>query len=120
MNREAFEKHIDDCIVSEVGLEQALRKDAPGNYCAPWVVGKWATWQAATAAAIPPGYVVVPESEAQDAKRYQWLRDKSSVVYLKEWPDSHGWFPSDSDDIDNACDSAMLQAAKDRAMESNA
>ena len=51
MNREAFEKHIDDCIISEVGSDIALRKDSQGEYVVDWVAGKWVTWQAATAAA---------------------------------------------------------------------
>jgi len=45
-SRAAFEAHIDDCIESEVGLEQALVKDGFGDYCVPWVSSKWAAWQA--------------------------------------------------------------------------
>lgn len=44
---------------------------------------------------------------AKDAARYRWLRDKSNTVYLKDGPDDHGWFPSDSEDIDAAADAAM-------------
>ena len=41
-----------------------------------------------------------------DAERYWWLRDNSNAVYLKEGPDSHGWLPSDSEEIDAAIDAA--------------
>lgn len=47
------------------------------------------------------------EKLEKDAARYRWLRDKSWAVYLKEGPDSHGWFPSDGEDIDAAADAAM-------------
>lgn len=47
------------------------------------------------------------EKLEKDAARYRWLRDKSCAIYLKEGPDSHGWFHSDGEDVDDAADAAM-------------
>jgi len=44
--REKFERHIDECIVSAEGLDEAIKKDGE-NYYIPWVQGKWLAWQAA-------------------------------------------------------------------------
>lgn len=46
--REAFEQHIRDSIVSEVGAVLALKRDEDGDYLTLWVADRWAGYQAAT------------------------------------------------------------------------
>ena len=45
--RTVFEQHIDDCIVSEAGLSQALKRDGFGDYTTPWVQSKYVAFLAA-------------------------------------------------------------------------
>jgi hypothetical protein len=51
-SRDEFEKHVDDCIVSEVGLAQAIMQDGFGDYETPWVQSKWQAWQASRKQAL--------------------------------------------------------------------
>ena len=63
MNREAFEKwnHERD--------SNTLTKLNTGEYANAFTAACWAAWQAATAAAVPPGYVVVPVEPTQEMLR---------------------------------------------------
>jgi len=107
--REKFERHIDECIVSAEGLDEAIKKDGE-NYYIPWVQGKWLAWQAAktdSAAEIAALKHQVSEQALKylsamgqwdeleadlrqrlevaerDAARYQWLRDNVEQVYAR-------------------------------------
>ena len=77
-------------------------------------------WQAATAAAVPPGHVVVPVSVAKDAERYRWIKatryehdpdDDPDSAWAKAWDEIEGMVGA-TGDIDSAIDRAMIAAAE--------
>lgn len=45
--RADFEAHIAEMIVSEAGLDIALKRDGAGDYETSWVQNGWQFWQAA-------------------------------------------------------------------------
>lgn len=49
------------------------------------------------------------EELARDAARYRWLRDKSDKAYLRDGADDYGWFPSNAEEIDDACDEGLKE-----------
>ena len=71
------------------------------------------TWQAATAAAVPPGYAVVPKSEAQDAKRWQFFCKAWGNTDTPEYDALMGGLvhSQGNDEANAAIDAAMLEAA---------
>ena len=80
----------------------------------------WECWQAATAAAVPPGHVVVPVSVAKDAVRSRWIKatryehdrdDDPDSAWAKAWDEIEGMVGA-TGDIDSAIDRAMIAAAE--------
>ena len=72
-SRAAFEAHIDDCIESEVGLEQALVKDGFGDYCVTWVASKWKTWQASREMALNEAADAIIKMNLNELQQDQYL-----------------------------------------------
>jgi hypothetical protein len=90
-SRAAFEAHIDDCIESEVGLEQALVKDGFGDYCVPWVSSKWNAWQASREVALEQAAEVCDalKSAYQDISKSTLLTVNGKTVHQGMFGGAH-------------------------------
>lgn len=105
--RESFEKWASD----DGRWPQAIERNGD-EYKFMRTAVDWRVWQAAHAAALPPGFVAVPVEDAKNAERYRFL---SVRLCASEAMEACGRRPDDDEDytrcIGGEIDAAMQRVA---------